>query len=117
MLVALCLLRLAVIRPHLQAYLCLAKARVEQLRREAGRIEACEIQRRVWVLVWEGTWDVGQAFHTLQAWGQLELRRSTATANCSPGGTGLLLPDGSEPAVPDATHPYPQLHASAQDAG
>lgn len=34
-------------RPHLQAYLCLAKARVEQLRREAGRIEAREIQRRV----------------------------------------------------------------------
>ncbi|XP_066124605.1 transmembrane protein 161A isoform X3 [Saccopteryx bilineata] len=46
-LVALCLLRLAVTRPHLQAYLCLAKARVEQLRREAGHIEACEIQRRV----------------------------------------------------------------------
>lgn len=46
-LVALCLLRLAVTRPHLQAYLCLAKARVEQLRREAGRIEAREIQQRV----------------------------------------------------------------------
>ncbi|XP_004404778.1 PREDICTED: transmembrane protein 161A [Odobenus rosmarus divergens] len=46
-LVALCLLRLAMTRPHLQAYLCLAKARVEQLRREAGRIEAREIQRRV----------------------------------------------------------------------
>ncbi|KAM8763721.1 transmembrane protein 161A isoform 3-T3 [Rhynchonycteris naso] len=46
-LVALCLLRLAVTRPHLQAYLCLAKARVEQLRREAGHIEAREIQRRV----------------------------------------------------------------------
>ncbi|XP_036751482.2 transmembrane protein 161A isoform X2 [Manis pentadactyla] len=46
-LVALCLLRLTVTRPHLQAYLCLAKARVEQLRREAGRIEAREIQRRV----------------------------------------------------------------------
>uniref|UniRef100_A0A8C9PQY8 Transmembrane protein 161A n=1 Tax=Spermophilus dauricus TaxID=99837 RepID=A0A8C9PQY8_SPEDA len=46
-LVVLCLLRLAVTRPHLQAYLCLAKARVEQLRREAGRIEAREIQRRV----------------------------------------------------------------------
>lgn len=45
-----CLLRLAVTRPHLQAYLCLAKARVEQLRREAGRIEAREIQRRVWAL-------------------------------------------------------------------
>nr|XP_012805993.2 transmembrane protein 161A isoform X2 [Jaculus jaculus] len=46
-LVALCLLRLSVTRPHLQAYLCLAKARVEQLRREAGRIEAREIQQRV----------------------------------------------------------------------
>lgn len=43
----LCLLRLAVTRPHLQAYLCLAKTRVEQLRREAGRIEAREIQQRV----------------------------------------------------------------------
>ncbi|XP_048198576.1 transmembrane protein 161A isoform X1 [Perognathus longimembris pacificus] len=46
-LVALCLLRLAVTRPHLQAYLCLARARVEQLRREAGRIEAREVQQRV----------------------------------------------------------------------
>ena len=46
-LVVLCLLRLSVTRPHLQAYLCLAKARVERLRREAGRIEAREIQRRV----------------------------------------------------------------------
>nr|KAF6402718.1 transmembrane protein 161A [Rousettus aegyptiacus] len=46
-LVALCLLRLLVTRPHLQAYLCLAKSRVEQLRREAGCIEAREIQRRV----------------------------------------------------------------------
>ncbi|XP_045407678.1 transmembrane protein 161A isoform X2 [Lemur catta] len=46
-LVALCLLRLAVTRPHLQAYLCLAKARVQQLRKEAGRIEAREIQQRV----------------------------------------------------------------------
>ncbi|XP_034376615.1 transmembrane protein 161A isoform X3 [Arvicanthis niloticus] len=46
-LVSLCLLRLAVTRPHLQAYLCLAKARVEQLRKEAGRIEAREIQQRV----------------------------------------------------------------------
>ncbi|XP_004873474.1 transmembrane protein 161A isoform X2 [Heterocephalus glaber] len=46
-LVVLCLLRLAVTRPHLQAYLCLAKARVEQLRKEAGHVEAREIQQRV----------------------------------------------------------------------
>ncbi|XP_012980760.1 transmembrane protein 161A isoform X5 [Mesocricetus auratus] len=52
-LVVLCLLRLAVTRPHLQAYLCLAKARVEQLRKEAGRIEAREIQQRAATL---GPW-------------------------------------------------------------
>ncbi|KAM6168819.1 transmembrane protein 161A isoform 3-T3 [Erethizon dorsatum] len=46
-LVGLCLLRLAVTRPHLQAYLCLAKARVEQLGKEAGHVEAREIQQRV----------------------------------------------------------------------
>ncbi|XP_075405321.1 transmembrane protein 161A isoform X1 [Tenrec ecaudatus] len=46
-LLVLCLLRLVVTRPHLQAYLGLARVRVEQLRREAGRIEAREIQRRV----------------------------------------------------------------------
>ncbi|KAM9102356.1 transmembrane protein 161A [Sarcophilus harrisii] len=44
---ALCLLRLAVTRPHLQAYLCLAQRWVEQMRKEAGRIGALEIQRRI----------------------------------------------------------------------
>ncbi|XP_001370761.4 transmembrane protein 161A [Monodelphis domestica] len=43
----LCLLRLAVTRPHLQAYLCLAQRWVEQMRKEAGRISALEIQRRI----------------------------------------------------------------------
>lgn len=62
---ALCLLRLAVTRPHLQAYLCLAKSRVEQLRREAGRIEAREIQRRVRVPVGEGSWGAERGFQAL----------------------------------------------------
>ncbi|XP_036606156.1 transmembrane protein 161A [Trichosurus vulpecula] len=44
---ALCLLRLAVTRPHLQAYLCLAQRWVEQMKKEAGRISALEIQRKV----------------------------------------------------------------------
>lgn len=65
MLVALCLLRLAVTRPHLQAYLCLAKSRVEQLQREAGRIEAREIQRRVRVPTGEGTWGAEWGFQSL----------------------------------------------------
>ncbi|XP_041531142.1 transmembrane protein 161A isoform X5 [Microtus oregoni] len=56
-LVALCLLRLAVTRPHLQAYLCLAKTRVEQLSKEAGRIEAREIQQRAATL---GPWALFQ---------------------------------------------------------
>ncbi|NXF85518.1 T161A protein, partial [Eubucco bourcierii] len=45
--VGLCLLRLALTRPHLQAYLGLAERWVEQMRREAGRIPALEIQRKV----------------------------------------------------------------------
>uniref|UniRef100_A0A8D0GUU6 Transmembrane protein 161A n=1 Tax=Sphenodon punctatus TaxID=8508 RepID=A0A8D0GUU6_SPHPU len=45
--VALCLLRLAVARHHLQAYLNLAECWVQQMKREAGRIAVLEIQRRV----------------------------------------------------------------------
>ncbi|XP_034976467.1 transmembrane protein 161A [Zootoca vivipara] len=45
--VALCLLRLAVVRYHLQAYLNLAERWVEQMKREAGRISVLEIQRKI----------------------------------------------------------------------
>ncbi|XP_025920669.1 transmembrane protein 161A [Apteryx rowi] len=45
--VGLCLLRLAVTRRHLQAYLGLAERWVEQMRREAGRIPVLEIQRKI----------------------------------------------------------------------
>ncbi|XP_071655755.1 transmembrane protein 161A isoform X2 [Patagioenas fasciata] len=45
--VGLCLLRLAVTRCHLQAYLGLAERWVEQMRREAGRITGLEIQRKI----------------------------------------------------------------------
>ncbi|XP_071583884.1 transmembrane protein 161A [Heliangelus exortis] len=45
--VGLCLLRLGVTRPHLQAYLGLAQRWVEQMRKEAGRIPALEIQRKI----------------------------------------------------------------------
>ncbi|XP_068021179.1 LOW QUALITY PROTEIN: transmembrane protein 161A [Melanerpes formicivorus] len=45
--VGLCLLRLAGTRWHLQAYLGLAQRWVRQMRREAGRIPALEIQRKV----------------------------------------------------------------------
>ncbi|KAK4807933.1 hypothetical protein QYF61_016164 [Mycteria americana] len=53
--VSLCLLRLAVTRHHLQAYLGLAERWVEQMRKEAGRIAVLEIQRKVWTreLGWE----------------------------------------------------------------
>ncbi|KAL8177600.1 UNVERIFIED_CONTAM: hypothetical protein K2H54_014124 [Gekko kuhli] len=45
--VALCLLRLATIHLHLQAYLNLAPRWVEQMKREAGRISVLEIQQRI----------------------------------------------------------------------
>uniref|UniRef100_A0A8C0HJ97 Transmembrane protein 161A n=1 Tax=Buteo japonicus TaxID=224669 RepID=A0A8C0HJ97_9AVES len=45
--VGLCLLRLAVTRHHLQAYLGLAERWVEQMRKEAGRITVLEIQRKI----------------------------------------------------------------------
>ncbi|XP_071434374.1 transmembrane protein 161A isoform X2 [Pithys albifrons albifrons] len=45
--VGLCLLRLLGTRWHLQAYLGLAERWVEQLRREAGRIPALEIQQKI----------------------------------------------------------------------
>lgn len=45
--VASCALRLALTRYHLQAYLNLAQKWVEQMKREAGRIAAIDIQRKV----------------------------------------------------------------------
>lgn len=45
--VGLCGLRLAATRPHLQAYLGLAERWVQQMWKEAGRIAAVEIQRKV----------------------------------------------------------------------
>lgn len=44
-----CALRLALTRYHLQAYLHLAQRWVEQMKREAGRIAAIDIQRKVGV--------------------------------------------------------------------
>ncbi|XP_014823263.1 PREDICTED: transmembrane protein 161A [Poecilia mexicana] len=45
--VALCALRLVLTRYHLQAYLNLAQKWVEQMKKEAGRIAAIDIQRKV----------------------------------------------------------------------
>lgn len=114
MLVVLCLLRLVVTRPHLQAYLCLAKARVEQLRKEAGRIEAREIQQRVctrrkMVPALRGP---GRRISVLG-----RPPPSTIPIASPSGGPGVLLRDSGEPAVPDSTHPYSALHTAAQDPG
>ncbi|TMS20006.1 Transmembrane protein 161A, partial [Larimichthys crocea] len=45
--VAMCALRLALTRYHMQAYLNLAQKWVEQMKKEAGRIAAIDIQRKV----------------------------------------------------------------------
>ena len=43
----LCALRLAMMRHHLQAYLNLAQKGVEQMKKEAGRISAVDLQKMV----------------------------------------------------------------------
>lgn len=52
--VAFCVLRLALTRHHMQAYLNLAPKWVEQMKKEAGRIAAIDIQRKVSYLNKEG---------------------------------------------------------------
>lgn len=47
LIVAMCALRLALTRYHMQAYLNLAQKWVEQMKKEAGRIAAIDIQRKV----------------------------------------------------------------------
>ncbi|XP_037326368.2 transmembrane protein 161A [Pungitius pungitius] len=47
LIVASCVLRLSMTRYHLQAYLNLAQKWVEQMKKEAGRIAAIDIQRKV----------------------------------------------------------------------
>lgn len=42
-----CVLRLAVMRHHLQAYLNLAQKGVEQMKKEAGRISTVDLQKMV----------------------------------------------------------------------
>lgn len=43
----LCVLRLAMMRHHLQAYLSLAQKGVEQMKKEAGRISTVDLQKMV----------------------------------------------------------------------
>lgn len=43
----LCVLRLAMMRHHLQAYLNLAQKGVEQMKKEAGRISTVDLQKMV----------------------------------------------------------------------
>lgn len=45
--VVLCVLRLGLTRYHMQAYLNLSQKWVEQMKKEAGRIAAIDIQRKV----------------------------------------------------------------------
>lgn len=45
--ILMCILRLAMMRHHLQAYLNLAQKGVEQMKREAGRISTVDLQKMV----------------------------------------------------------------------
>lgn len=45
--ILLCVLRLAMMRHHLQAYLNLAQKSVDQMKKEAGRISMVDLQKMV----------------------------------------------------------------------
>lgn len=47
LIILLCVLRLAMMRSHLQAYLNLAQKCVDQMKKEAGRISTVELQKMV----------------------------------------------------------------------
>lgn len=47
LIVTLCVVKLALTRYHLQAYLNLAQKWVDQMKKEAGRIATIDIQRKV----------------------------------------------------------------------
>lgn len=48
----LCVLRLAMMRYHLQAYLNLAQKGVLQMKKEAGRISTVDLQKMVLIAFW-----------------------------------------------------------------
>lgn len=48
--ILLCILRLAMMRHHLQAYLNLAQKNVDQMKKEVGRISMVELQKMVSVV-------------------------------------------------------------------
>lgn len=140
--VALCFLRLAVTRFHLQAYLNLAERWVEQMKREAGRISVLEIQRRVCMYVcgWVGSVSVEMdlADNTLPSQDLSHLHHPLAP--CPRSGSvlplpasvcvwlnlavGLLFPDhadlllrnGGQLTVPGSCHSHLPLHSAPQDA-
>lgn len=49
--ILMCMLRLAMMRHHLQAYLNLAKKGVDQMKKEAGRISTVDLQKMVTIFI------------------------------------------------------------------
>ncbi|KAJ8277322.1 hypothetical protein GJAV_G00073950 [Gymnothorax javanicus] len=104
--VALCCLRLALTRYHLQAYLNLAPKWVEQMKREAGRIATLDIQRKVTQVFYYLT------VVTLQYLTPILLILFSTLALKSLGDFSWgLLPEspGVTPAMPPPTTPAPPL--------
>lgn len=103
--VVLCALRLAMTRYHLQAYLNLAQKWVEQMKREAGRIAAIDIQRKVGVRC--------ELFYC----GEVAVCVTEETLLCFPGHSYLLLPDCSDSPVLGPHFSHPLLYAGTQGPG
>lgn len=104
---ALCLLRLALTRYHLQAYLNLSQKWVDRMKREAGRIAAVDIQRKVGSFASGLTDDLPE--RSLLSFGDAH--------GLFAGDQSVLLPDGGHPPVSRPYHPGAFFHPSPEVAG
>lgn len=117
--VVLCVLRLALTRYHLQAYLNLAQKWVEQMKKEAGRIAAVDIQRKVRNCYNKVVQKVLFAFFlpslsNLQQQFVYLLSGKNLHILVFPGHTCVLLPDCSHAPVSCSYFSYPLLHNVSQ---
>lgn len=108
--VASCALRLAMTRYHLQAYLNLAQKWVEQMKREAGRIAAIDIQRKVGL-------QPGFFLFFFLSLGNVPFFVLKWKLFFLPGHSYLLLPDCGDSPVFGSHLSHPLLNAGAQGSG
>lgn len=113
--VALCALRLALTRHHLQAYLNLAQKWVEQMKKEAGRIAAIDIQRKVSCVNGPSRYKTFYIKKRLLSNVRVNVPNLQLRIMCCfPGHSYLLLLECNHSPVSGSYFSYPVLHVGTQ---